>query len=431
VSLRARVACRRPGLVDIDGTLLLKPKLWIFLRLLAGGAVYGCAGLPMVAGAAPVSMAEAVAAAWQHTQAGAAAQGLLLRATAERQAADSLLAAPPALELSQRQDRWQSNTGLREHEIGVALPLWLPGQRAARQAAAQAELSLAELSAGGARLRLAGQVRDLAWSLAGLQAEAAAAEAQQRYLQALGDDVARRVRAGDLARSDALAVQGERLAAAAEGLAVAQRLQAERLRWTALTGLAADIEPREAAEPPRDIDPEAHPTLALAAQAAELARRQAELARRDRSEAPELSLSYRSERGARGEASQGSMALALRLPFGAAVRNEPLRAAAQAALDNALAEQARARQELAAEQAIARDALQSASGQLAAQRERVELLRQRLELLDRAFRAGETALPELLLAVQGAAQAEAALARHTAALGAARARLLQVSGLLP
>lgn len=390
-----------------------------------------CACLPMAIAAAPVTLAEALAAAWQHTQAGAAAQGLLLRASAEQQAADSLLAAPPALALSQRQDRWQSNTGVREHEIGVALPLWQPGQRAARQAAARAEFGLAELSADSARLRLAGQVRELAWSLAGLLAEAAAAEAQQRYLQALSDDVARRVRSGDLARSDALAVQGERLAATAEGMAVVQRLQAERLRWTALTGLAADIEPHETAEPSRDIDPATHPILALAAQAVELARRQAEVARRDRSEAPELSLGYRSERGARGEASQGSMAIALRLPFGAAVRNEPLRAAAQAALANALAEQARVRQEIATEQVIARDVLRSVSGQLAAQRERAELLRQRLELLDRAFRAGETALPELLLAVQAVAQAEAALARHQALRGAAHARLLQVSGLLP
>ncbi len=125
------------------------------------------------------------------------------------------------------------------------------------------------------------------------------------------------------------------------------------------------------------------------------------------------------------------MTLALRVPFGMAVRNEPLRAAAQGALDQALAEQTRTRLELAAELAIARDALQSATRQAAMQTARAGLLRQRSALLDKSFRAGETALPDLLLAVQAAAQAEATLARHQAALGAARARLLQASGVLP
>lgn len=383
------------------------------------------------AGAEPVTLARALDAAWLRTQAGTASQAQRLRADAERLAADSLLAAPPALELAQRSDRWQGKQGAQEREIGVSLPLWMPGQRAARQAAAQAEVGLADLGASNDRLRLAGQLRELAWSMSSLQAEAKAAESQSRYLQSLSQDVERRMRAGDLARSDALAAQGDLLAAQAESLAIQQRLQAERLRWTALTGLDADVEPAETTEPPAADAGDAHPALAHAAQAAEAARRQAEVARRDRSEAPELSLGYRSDREARGVASQGSMVVALRLPFGTAVRNEPLRAAAQAALDTARAEEVRLRLELAAERAIARDALDSAARQAAVQGERAGLLRQRAQLLDKSFRAGETALPELLLAVQAAAQADAALARHQAAQGAARARLLQASGVLP
>ena len=65
------------------------------------------------------------------------------------------------------------------------------------------------------------------------------------------------------------------------------------------------------------------------------------------------------------------------------------------------------------------------------QEQRATLLRQRAQLLDKSFRAGETALPELLLAVQAAAQAEAVLTRQQAALGLAHARLLQASGVLP
>lgn len=394
-----------------------------------------CAALlgPVPAVAAQVTIAQAVDAAWQRTQAGATAQAQQLRADAERKAAASYLAASPALSLSQRSDRWQRNQGVQENEVGIALPLWLPGQRSARQAAAESESSLAAQGAQVARLRLAGQLRDLAWSLAGLRAEAANARAQQTYLQALASDVDRRVKAGDLARSDALAAQGESLAAGAELSAAEQRFLAERQRWTALTGLDADIDAAEGTTP-TDADPldqDRHPVLAQQALAVDVARRQLEVSRRDAAEAPELSVGYRSERDARGQPSQGSMVLALRVPFGTAVRNEPLRAAAQGALDQALAEQSRTRLELAAELAIARDAQQAADRQAALQRERSGLLRQRAALLDKSFRAGETALPELLLAVQAAAQADAALARQQAAQGNARARLLQASGVLP
>ena len=404
------------------------------IEVVAAAAVACCAALlgPVPAAAAQVTLAQAVEAAWQRTQAGAAAQAQQLRADAERKAASSYLSAPPAVSLSQRSDRWQRNQGVQENEVGVALPLWLPGQRGARQAAAESESALAAQSTQVARLRLAGQLRDLAWSLAGLKAEAANARAQQAYLQALASDVERRVKAGDVARTDALAARGESLAAGAELDAAEQRFTAERQRWTALTGLDADIDAAEAASTDADpLDQDRHPVLAQLALAAEAARRQLDASRRDLSEAPELSLGYRNERSARGEPSQGSLVLALRVPLGGAVRNEPLRAAAQGALDQALAEQSRTRLELAAELSIARTAEQATDRQALLQRDRAVLLRQRVALLDKSFRAGETALPELLLAVQAAAQADAALARQQAAQGNARARLLQASGVLP
>ena len=412
----------------------LKPPIHRISSGAIAAAVSCCAALlaALPAVAAPVTLAQAVEAAWQRTQAGAAAQSQQRLADAQRKAAASYLAAPPALALSQRSDRWQNNRGVRENEVGVALPLWLPGQRGARQAAADGEAELAAQGAQVARLRLTGQLRELAWSLAGLRAEVVNARAQQAYLQALAADVERRVKAGDLARSDALAAQGESLAAGAELDAAEQRLAAERQRWTALTGLEGDIDAAEPVAPEADpLDQDRHPLLAQQSLAVDVARRQLEVSRRDVAEAPELSVGYRNERGASGEASQGSMVLALRVPFGTSARNEPLRAAAQGALDQALAEQTRARLELAAELAIARDAQLAADRQATLQRDRAGLLRQRVALLDKSFRAGETALPELLLAVQAAAQADAALARQQAAQGLARARFLQASGVLP
>jgi len=423
----------------------LKAIRWIVgCVVLAANALSGAGGAgPARADSAPaaarVTLAQALEAAWQRSRAAVGPQGQLLRAAASQRAAASLLAAPPSLAVSTRQDRWNNDAGQREHEVGVTLPLWLPGQRDARLGAARAALAVAEGSVATERLRLAGQVRELAWSIAALQAEAAAANTEHRYLRSLADDVERRVKAGDLARTDALAAQGELTGAQATLLDVEQRLQAERVRWVALTGLAEPADPNEAqrAAPTTTTDAatapgiDAHPTLQLAALTTEAARRQADVARGDRSDAPELSVGYRRERSERGRAYDGSVVIGLRVPFGGDSRNLPLQAAAQSALDSAVADEARLRLQLDAEAAVARDAVRAAERQLDAQRSRAALLRERARLIDASFHAGETALPTLLLASSGAAQAEAALARQQAALGAARARLDQALGLLP
>ena len=72
-----------------------------------------------------------------------------------------------------------------------------------------------------------------------------------------------------------------------------------------------------------------------------------------------------------------------------------------------------------------------AEEQVRAEATRAELLRERATLIEKSFRAGEGALPELLRASAAAAQAEAALAGQRAALGLARARLNQINGRLP
>ena len=80
---------------------------------------------------------------------------------------------------------------------------------------------------------------------------------------------------------------------------------------------------------------------------------------------------------------------------------------------------------------MARAGLQSAHRQVEIARTRAVLLRERAQLIDASFKAGESPLPELLRAVNAAGQADAALARQQAALGMAHAQLQQTLGLLP
>ena len=382
-----------------------------------------------------VTLRAALDAAWQRAVAARESEGQRRRAEADRAAAGSFWAAPPSVELSHRSDRLHRNTGGRETEIGVAVPLWLPGQRVARAGTADAAAAQALAAEQVARLRLAGELRDAAWQIAAAQAEVAQADTQAQGLKQLAGDVERRVRAGDLARADALAAQAEQLAAAALQAEVRLRLQAARARWALLTGLTSapdltattnDVAPGSA-----ELHPVPHPEIQLASQSTELARQRVELMRRSRRDAPELTVGVRQDAPGRAEAAQGSLVIGLRLPFGTDDRNRPLEAAALSELDVAQTHEQRLRERVDSETAAARDALRSAQAQRDTEAARGGLLRERATLIDKSFRAGETPLPDLLRALAAAAQADSAAARQTAALGFARARLQQSLGLLP
>jgi len=376
-----------------------------------------------------VGLRTALDAAWQRSVAARDAEGHRRRADADRAVASSVWAAPPSLAISHRDDRLQGNAGRRETEIGVAVPLWLPGQRSARAGTAEVAASQAQAAEQVARLRLAGEVREAAWQLAALQAELVEADTQAQSLKQLADDVERRVRAGDLARSDALVAQAEHLAAAALKTDLQQRLQAARSRWTLLTGLTAA--PDLTAEASANESAIVHPELQFASRSTELARQRVELMRSSRRDAPELTVGVRQDTPGRAESSQGSLVVGLRLPFGTDDRNRPLEAAALSELDVAQTQEQRLRERLDSDVVAARDAQGAAQAQLDAENARARLLRERATLIDKSFRAGETPLPDLLRALAAAAQADSAVARQTAALGLARARLQQTLGLLP
>jgi len=417
-----------------------------FVARVAAGSALGCilmgAGLaqptpaspPIAASASAPTLAQAVDSAWQRAVQAREADGQTRRAQAERAAASSLWAAPPSLELSHRDDRWQTSAGRRETEAGLAWPLWLPGQRSARGAAVDADLALAQAAVDAGRLHYAGLVREAAWAMAAQRAEVGLADAQVRYLQGIADDVQRRVQAGDLAHADALAAHAETLAANALLLAARQRLATSQSQWTLLTGLqlAPDVAPSAAAslQSPSFLV-ESHPDARLARLALERARKQLDVVTTSRRDPPELLLRLRQDVPGRGESAQHSIGIGVRIPLGTEGRNQPLAAAALSEIDVSETRAQRTHERLAAEAAQAQAAVRASEQQLQAERQRAALLRERAGLIDRSFKAGETPLPELLRAVSAAAQADAGLARQHTALGLAQARLEQALGNLP
>lgn len=418
------------------------PFLWRVSRHVAGGTL--CCALASLASAQSIptpsfappaqrtlSLTEAAEAAWQRAVRAREVDGQALRARADRAAADSLWAAPPVVELSHRDDRLQTAAGRRETEVGLVWPMWLPGQRSARGAAVDADIDLAQAAVQAGRLFVAGQVRDAAWTLVGQRADVDLADDHARYLQNVANDVDRRVSAGDLAHADALAARAELLAAQAAQSSARQRFEASRAQWRVLTGLDDGADPAEAAAAPQRPGFATHPDGRVALLAAARARARLDLVNTSRRDPPEIILRTRQETPGRSDSSLNSIGIGVRIPLGTDSRNLPLQAAALAELNVAETTVQRLQERIDADIAIARANLDSVTLQLDAERARASLLRERAGLLDSAFKAGETPLPELLRALAAAAQAENGLARQQAALGLARARLQQAFGILP
>ena len=408
----------------------MKTSLWLAFCAVAGSALplfVHAQLLPPPPRGAP-SLATAVDAAWQRALSGTDAEGRITRARADRVVAESPWAAPPALEVSHRDERVFDRSRGRETEVGVAWPMWLPGQRSARGRTADAELSSAEAAQRAAKLRVAGDVRESAWEVAARKADLSLVELQAQTLEALAKDVDRRIDAGDLARADGLAARSELLGTTASVVEARQRLRTAEARWRVLTGIDPLSDPRET---PREVRQGEHPELALAALNIERARSRLDLLRVSRRDPPELMLRLREESAGNGGGGQHSLGVAVRVPFGTADRNVPRQATAMTELDLAQAEERRLRERLQSEAQTARSAVASSEQQLTAEQSRRSLLRERAQLIDKSFRAGESGLPELLRALGAAAQADAASARAEAALGLTRAQLHQTLGLLP
>jgi cobalt-zinc-cadmium efflux system outer membrane protein len=355
-------------------------------------------------------------------------------AAAALQASRRWLADAPAIEASAKTDRFDRNDGSREVEATLTLPLWHLGERHRAQAAAEADAAAIEARLGAARWTLAGQVRSAYWALAAARLEQQLAEARLDNSRRLADDVAARLKAGDLARADNHQAQSA-LAAAEADLAQAQAAATRAARqWQALTGLP----PPQAAEPPAEPAPAAagetaatHPELAELAARAAAARRQRELAGAQTGANPELTVGATRERGRADERYAPAIVVGIRIPLGASSGSPARLATAGAEQAEAEAALALATGRVQADIASARDDVQALQAAATAADRRALLARESRGFHERSFRLGETDLPTRLRVELEAFEAGRQASRARIALSGAVSTLRQAMGLLP
>ena len=378
--------------------------------------------------------------AWQR-QPEAQAQPLRQQAAeATRLAAQRWTAEPLALQLQTRTDRPGSQQGQREVEVGLAAPLWLPGERARSAALGDAQWQQVQSQQRAAQWQLAAQVRQAWWDWQRARSDLALAQDRLHSARQLAADVQRRWQAGDLARTDGLqaqAVAAQAEAAQAEAEGALQAARAALSAWGALPGTAPGAPaPQDwRAEPLADAAaqavPDTHPALAQAQAQAQVARLTAELAAVQRRANPELSVAATRGRDQAGERYRQSVTLGLRIPLGDNALAQAKEAAAQAdALEQETRLQ-RERERLAQDLHAAQARVAAAQAQSDAAARHAALVQETLGHVDKAFRLGEADWPTRLRAEQDAAQAQRQLARARIDAAAAVSALRQALGLLP
>lgn len=398
--------------------------------------------------AASQSLNQALDAAWQRHPQAAALSARQAEAQARTELAAGFSPAPASVSLGQKTDRLNSNAGMREWELELAAPLWLPGQRAARQT--EAQRAAHELDARTAYLRwqLAGEVREAWWALAAARGALTLARQRLDTAEALAAAVQRRFAAGDLARVDANLAQGERLAAQGEVLDADKALRQAEQSYRNLTGAAApatlpgeSTESTESPTSPRSsvaagpaddaaLVPQ-HPHLQALRASSELAGSRVALVDASRREAPELALRWISERSEATRPHERSVGIKLTLPLSSSGRVSQESASARAELAQAETELSLASIRIEQDIANARAEFEATEHQLRMARERQTLAADSLMLAQRSFDLGESDLPALMRARADALDTSANLHRQQLMRELALSRLHQAQGVLP
>lgn len=351
-------------------------------------------------------------------------------AAAGMAAAERWTPEPASLEASTRTDRLTRNDGQREYEATLAVPLWWPGERSRAQAAASAESTAVEARLLAAQWRLAAEVREAHWALQRARLEHELAQQRLSNARQLAADVARRVKAGDLARADGhqaeSAVASAEAALAEAAVALAETTQA----WLAITGQPPSSSTGEPL-PKEDRTSELHPALRELSARGESARRQLALAGVQTRANPELTVGTVRERDAFGERYGQSVIVGVRVPLGTAGASRSRQATASAELLEAEAQidlqAARIRSQVDA----ARARVTALQGAHAAAERRATLARESRGFFEKSFRLGESDLPTRLRIEADASDAERQAARSRLEVDAAISQLRQALGLLP
>ena len=290
-----------------------------------------------------------------------------------------------------------SNDGFREFDGGVVMPLWLSGQK--QDQLALSEKIAAELPAyqRQLKLQLSAIIRDLVWNI--ITAETVEIQAEQSWetAQNLEQDVADRVKAGDLAGAELLLANTNALEMNSRYIEAQGELEHSLTIYQQFTGeTLLPIQLEESLSSKTEIDAQ-HPSLALYDQQINTLRAEQGLAQYEDAVNPTFYVGIKSSRDDDHTNFNNSLGLGVTFALDDNVYRQPAVADAGINLtDTEVARQNLARQ-LKIELSSELHDLHIKQRQLGLAIEHNKTIQQYLLLQQRAFDLGEIGLVNLLI----------------------------------
>ena len=345
-------------------------------------------------------------------------------AAARGATARSPIAGSPAIGGSIRSDT-RGPREVRELDLDVTAPIWLPGQRGALMGTVQTAVAEFEQRLALRRLEVAGVLREAWWDAAEARRSAQLARERLSTAREIARDVTRRAELGDIPPTEALLARNETLGAE---LALSQADAAAAAAVAAYRTLTGGRDPNLPVEALQARA--AHPALRTAEASLATAESRQRLVAATPRDNPEFGVFGRQEGGS-GSNEGTSLGLRFRLPLATEGRNAPRRAEAESEVTRATAELAQARRIIEAEILRSQAALRAAEAAQRLARQRLAVAREQEGIALSAFRAGETGTFDLFRVRQLRLEAANDEGQAVIAASRARSRVNQAAGVLP
>ncbi|MGB5276058.1 MAG: TolC family protein [Gammaproteobacteria bacterium] len=317
---------------------------------------------------------------------------------------DALLSDAPEVGVLYMSDELGSQTGYREYEATLAMPVWRFGQKSASQQLSEDMLAQAASEHTAMKWQVASEVLDSVWSLREAEAAQGLALTQWESARTLEAHIKKRLDAGEVARADWILAQQETASREEKyRLAHLHFLQAETL-WEGLTGLNALPSDLDSIERVEKSSLDDHPLYLNSEQMLSVARSQSKRERKSLQSSPVVTLYAKRDRGEEIDPWNESLGVQFTLPIGKAHVASDL-AQAEMAVTEAMVELNNLQRSLKYQHRKATVELNQIESALALARRVDELARARVDVSERAYQMGEM---ELFLLLQARLDADIA-----------------------
>jgi outer membrane protein TolC len=317
-------------------------------------------------------------------------------ADALQQRGNSWLAEAPNISLLYLDDLPGDDSGYREFEAELQLPLWNWGQRSAGQAVAEKAHQTATKQFSALKLKIAGLVRNALWNIALKNNRYEQAKSILTISDKLQAKIKRRVELGDLPGSDLLLAKSEYLQARSSVAKTEAAMMVARKNYTSLTQLSTI--PGNFKEPLSLLKNIGENHHYLSAINAAIQRKQAELnwVKSAGAGQTNFSLGGKTEKDDENSDDIESMSVGISIPFGGSAHLAPEIATANIQLTKVIVQRDQLFRNLEKQHHEAKHALKVTQTELKIANELKQIAESHLKITRLSFSVGEINLLDLL-----------------------------------